>query len=66
MFEINQRVHRTKERQDEHGTIIEIKDSRARILWDGNPAMAKLVPAANTFRPKRTWMNLGSITASNS
>jgi hypothetical protein len=64
MFEINQRVHRKKERQNEHGKIVELTDNRARILWDGDPEMAKLDPAANTFRPKRTWMNLGSIALS--
>lgn len=66
MFKLEDRVHRRKERQTEHGTIIEIADNRARILWDGDPEMAKLDPAANTFRPKRTWMRLKSITASNS
>lgn len=44
MFEPTQRVHRTKERQNEHGTIVEIDGRRARILWDGDPEMAKLNP----------------------
>jgi hypothetical protein len=65
MFQLNQQVHRSKERQDEHGTIIELADERARILWDGNPEMAKLHPDCNTYRSKRTWMSLNAIAASN-
>ena len=61
MFELNERVRRTRERQNEHGTIIEIDDRRARILWDGKPEMAKLHPESNTYRPKRTWMSLAAI-----
>ena len=65
MFEINQRVHRKKERQNEHGKIIELTDNRARILWDGDPEMAAKHPGYNTFLPKRTWMSLSSIAITN-
>jgi hypothetical protein len=63
--QVGERCHRANERQNELGTICEIRDSpaqgiSARVLWDGNPEeYAK--SGSNYDAPKRTWLQVKNI-----
>ena len=55
-FAVNDRVHRIKEDQSRHGTIVEINSAgRCRILWDAVDPGPGRTPS-NYHESKRTWM----------
>lgn len=55
-FQVGDRVHRLKEDVDRHGSIVELKGDRCRVLWDAvDPEPGRT--ASNYHAAKRTWVN---------
>jgi hypothetical protein len=65
IVQVGERCHRANERQDEYGTICELRNDprrgrSARVLWDGNPKLYAQT-RANYDAPKRTWLQVKNI-----
>jgi hypothetical protein len=64
-FEIGERCYRRAERQNECGTICDLRDDpikglMVRVLWIGNPRLYRET-GANYHAPKRTWLKASAL-----